>query len=264
MNTNDIMTFCNGEFGQMRAVTIDDEPWFMGKDAAQLLGYSKPLDAIARHVDEDDSVKHGLIDSMGRQQTAVFINESGLYSLILSSKLPGAKRFKHWVTSEILPAIRRHGVYAIDKVLENPDLLINALLSYKAEREKRMALETKTAEQAKQITEMQPKVTYYDIVLNCKDVVPVNAIAKDYGQSAKWLNQWLRDHKIQYRQGKLWHLYQKYADKGYTKTKTLPIPAASNENRVCIHTYWTQKGRLFIYEQLKGHGILPLIEQRHD
>ena len=127
MNNNEIMTFCNGEFGQMRSLLIDDEPWFVGKDVARLLGYNKPLDAISRHVDEDDSVKHGLIDSMGRMQNAIFINESGLYSLILSSKLLGAKRFKRWVTSDVLPTIRRHGLYAIDEVLANPDTLISAL-----------------------------------------------------------------------------------------------------------------------------------------
>ena len=264
MNTNEIMTFCNGEFGQMRSLLIDDEPWFVGKDVAQLLGYSKPLDALARHVDEDDSVKHGLIDNMGRKQNAIFINESGLYSLILSSKLPGAKRFKHWVTSDVLPTIRRHGLYAIDEVLADPDTLISALTALKAERAKNLVLKEKVADQKKQLTEMKPKASYCDIVLKCKDVVSISKIAKDYGKSAVWMNCWLHDHGIQYRQGEVWLLYQKYAGKGYTKSQTLTFHGKNGEGRCAVHTYWTQRGRLFIYEQLKEHGILPLIEQSHD
>ncbi|OFQ79736.1 BRO family protein [Streptococcus sp. HMSC065C01] len=103
---NEIFNFHGQE---VRTMTIDDEPWFVGKDVADILGYAKPLDAISRHVDEDDSVKYGLTDNLGRTQNTIIINESGLYSLILSSKLPQAKEFKRWVTSEVLPAIRRQG-----------------------------------------------------------------------------------------------------------------------------------------------------------
>lgn len=263
MNTNDIMTFCNGEFGQMRAVTIDDEPWFVGNDVAALLGYSNRRDALKRHVDEEDKgvVK---LDTLGGTQNQTIINESGLYSLILSSKLPGAKRFKRWVTSDVLPTIRRHGLYAIDEILSDPDTLINALTALKAEREKNFVLKAQVADQKKQLKEMKPKASYCDIVLKCKDVVSISKIAKDYGKSAVWMNCWLHDHGIQYKQGEAWLLYQKYADKGYTKSQTLTFHGKKNEGRCAVHTYWTQKGRIFIYEQLKEHGILPLIEQRHD
>ena len=105
---NEIFVFHGQE---VRTVTINNEPWFVGKDVADILGYLKPLDAISRHVDEDDSVKHGLTDSLGRIQNTIIINESGLYSLILSSKLPQAKEFKRWVTSEVLPQIRQQGAY---------------------------------------------------------------------------------------------------------------------------------------------------------
>ena len=115
--------------------------------------------------------------------------------------------------------------------------------------------------QAQQIAEMQPKVTYYDIVLNCKELVTVNTIAKDYGKSAIWLNKWLHEHGIQYKQGKIWHLYQKYAKKGYAKSRTLPFADGAGKNHSRSRTCWTQKGRLFIYELLKENGILPLIEQ---
>ena len=115
--------------------------------------------------------------------------------------------------------------------------------------------------QAQQIAEMQPKVTYYDIVLNCKELVTVNTIAKDYGKSAVWLNKWLHEHGVQYKQGKIWHLYQKYAKKGYAKSRTLPFADGAGKNHSRSRTCWTQKGRIFLYELLKENGILPLIEQ---
>ncbi len=258
---NEIMIFSNANFGEIRTLCVDGEPWLVGKDVAALLGYSNTRDALFRHVDSEDKNTVVIHDGNKGNPNLTIINESGLYSLIMGSKLPSAKKFKHWVTSEVLPAIRKHGVYAVDKVLEDPDMLINALLEYKAEREKRKALEAQTVAQAKQIEEMQPKATYYDIVLNCKDLVSVNTIAKDYGKSAIWLNKWLHDHKIQYRQGKVWILYQKYAKKGYAKSRTRTFPDTGSANHARVHTYWTQKGRLFIYDLLKESGILPLIEQ---
>lgn len=112
---NKLTVFKNEQFGEVRVVEQNGEPWFVGKDVATILGYAKPLNALATHVDEDDSLKQGLIDSMGRTQETIIINESGLYSLILSSKLPQAKQFKRWVTSEVLPSIRKTGSYATPK-----------------------------------------------------------------------------------------------------------------------------------------------------
>ena len=258
---HDIMIFSNTDFGEIRTLTMDGEPWFVGKDVATLLGYNNTRDALIRHVDNDDKNTVVIPDGKKGNPNQTIINESGLYSLIIGSKLPSAKKFKRWVTSEVLPAIRRHGMYAVDDLLENPDLAIQAFTALKEEREKRKALEAKTAEQAQLIEEMQPKVTYYDIVLNCKDLVTVNTIAKDYGKSAVWLNKWLYEHGIQYKQGKMWHLYQRYAEKGYTQSKTYAIPSDVAEAHAKALTCWTPKGRLFIYEQLKANGILPLIEQ---
>ena len=109
---NELQIFKNPDFGQVRVIEQNGEPWFVGKDVATILGYAKPLNALATHIDKDDSLKQGLIDSIGRKQDTIFINESGLYSLILSSKLPTAKQFKRWVTSEILPSIRKNGTYS--------------------------------------------------------------------------------------------------------------------------------------------------------
>ena len=129
--------------------------------------------------------KGGKYGMWNKRRTAGWlINESGLYSLILSSKLPAAKRFKRWVTSEVLPAIRRHGLYAVDDMLNNPDALIEALQAYKAERMQRLALEAENAVQKQQLIEMQPKASYYDVVLNSPDLVSITEISKDYGWSA--------------------------------------------------------------------------------
>ena len=118
--------------------------------------------------------------------------------------------------------------------------------------------------QAKQIEEMLPKVSYCDVVLNCNDLMTVNAIAKDYGKSAIWMNKWLNEHKVQYKQGDVWLLYQKYANKGYTSSKTATFIGTDGIQHCRTHTYWTQAGRLFIYDLLNEHGILPLIEKSDD
>lgn len=189
---SELQIFKNAEFGSVRTLAINDEPYFVARDVAEILGYSNPRKAIIDHVDEEDKTDGVTIrDSIGREQTPVLINESGLYSLILSSKLPNAKKFKRWVTSEVLPAIRRHGIYAIDEVLNNPDMLIAALTELKAEREKTKLLTETVAVQKQQISEMKPKASYYDVVLNCKDLVAISVIAKDYGWSANRMNQYL-------------------------------------------------------------------------
>lgn len=146
---NELQEFVNEKFGVIRTVVINEEPYFVGKDVAVALGYVKPQNAIAKHVDEDDSLKWGIIDSMGRNQETTVINESGLYSLIFGSKLELAKDFKRWVTSDILPSIRKHGMYAtedtIDAMLNNPDTMIRVLTELKEEREQRIKLEKENA-----------------------------------------------------------------------------------------------------------------------
>ena len=255
---NEMMIFTNAEFGKIRTTIMDGEPWFVGKDVTEVLGYANASKALSDHVDGEDKLNNETLSSLG-QRGGWLINESGLYSLILSSKLPTAKSFKRWVTSEVLPAIRKHGMYVVQDLIDNPDLAIEAFTALKAEREKRIALEIKSAAQEALIEEMTPKATYHDIVLNCPDVVTVNTIAKDYGKSAIWLNQWLHEQRIQYKQGKVWHLYQKYSDKGYAKSRTLCF--GRDEKHCRSHMYWTQEGRFFIYNLLKEHGILPLIER---
>ena len=255
---NNVEVFKNQEFGEVRTITIDDEPYFVGKDVALILGYTNQQKALRDHVDEEDKTRNESFTVNGTQ--GILINESGLYSLILSSKLPNAKKFKRWVTSEVLPAIRKHGMYAIDDLIANPDLGIAALNALKEEREKNKKLEESVAVKTQQISEMIPKASYYDVVLNCKDLVTIGSIAKDYGWSAKKMNKYLHEKGIEFKQGDIWLLYQKYAEKGYTITKTHTY-LDSDSQHTKVHTYWTQKGRLFIYDLLKKDGIYPNIER---
>lgn len=272
---NDIQIFTNEEFGEIRTINIDDEPWFVGKDVAAALGYVDVTHSILDHVEEEDRVNsktQGQNDPEFGQRGTWLINESGLYSLIMSSKLESAKCFKRWVTSEVLPTIRKTGGYVnndelfIDTYFEGADeqtksiLRLNLAQIRQLNEEKRKLQQT-VAVQTQQITEMEPKVTYYDIVLQCTDTIPISVIAKDYGKSAKWMNHYLYTKGIQYKQGDVWLLYQKYAEKGYTKTKTIVYDGYDTNNHSKIHTYWTQKGRLFIYDLMKSDGNLPLIEQ---
>lgn len=271
---SNIQIFKNGEFGTVRTVEMNNEVYFVGKDVAKALGYAETAN-MRKLIDDCDYIEinpqskeftgfvqnGATLEPNKNIQRMLLINESGLYMAVFGSKLPTAKKFKHWVTSEVLPAIRKHGVYAVDEVLNNPDMLITALQELKAEREKRKMLEETAAVQRQQITEMQPKASYYDVVLNCKDLVAISTISKDYGWSATKMNNYLHSKGVQYKQGEIWLLYQKYAAQGFTSTKVHSYNGSDGEIHTRPHTYWTQKGRLFIYSLLKADGIMPLIEQ---
>ena len=260
---NELQIFSNEQFGSVRVLEQNGEPWFVGKDVADILGYTNQNEAIQDHVDEEDKLNSKTLSSFELnlgQRGGWLINESGLYSLIMSSKMPKAKQFKRWVTSEVLPSIRKHGLYAVDEVLADPDILISALMELKEERRRAKTLEDTVAVQNQQIAEMRPKASYYDVVLNCKDLVSISVIAKDYGWSAKRMNDYLHEKGVQYRQGKIWLLYQKYAERGYTNTKTHSYPGSDGDLHTSVHTYWTQAGRLFIYGLLKEDGIFPVME----
>lgn len=257
----ELKIFESAEFGAVRALEIDGAPWFVGKDVADILGYSNTRDALAKHVDGEDKSDVAIRDAIGRDQSTTVINESGLYSLVLSSKLPAAKAFKRWVTSEVLPTIRRHGLYAIDDIIADPDLGIRALLALKAEREARKALEVENKVKDQQIAELKPKASYYDLILQCPSLLSVTEIAKDYGLSAKALNKMLHDLGVQFSQSGVWFLYSKYQSYGYTQTKTQNYNRPDGTQGARTHMYWTQKGRLFLYDLLKRRGILPMIER---
>lgn len=261
---NELQIFKSPEFGQVRTVTIDGEPWMVGKDIATALGYTNTRKALNDHVDDEDK---GVTksDTLGGAQEMTVINESGLYSLVLSSKLPTAKKFKHWITSEVLPAIRKHGAYMtpekIEEALLNPDTLIKLATELKAEREARKHAELEAASAKQAIGELKPKADYTDRILSSKGTVTTTAIAKDYGMSATALNQKLHELRVIYRMGSQWFLYAKYQARGYTHSKTFDFKHSDGRPDCKMQTEWTQKGRLFLYEFLKAKNVLPMIER---
>lgn len=240
----------------IRVVSVEGEPWFVGKDVANILGYAKSRNAIAVHVDEDDALKWGLTDSMGRTQETIIINESGLYSLILSSKLPSAKEFKRWVTHEVLPSIRKTGSYAMQ-----PQSYPEALRALADEVEKRMALEAENDRKDQIIADYEPKAQYLDVILASPDAVRISSIAADYDTSAQEMNKLLHQIGLQYKVGGQWLLYQQYRGMGYTQSDTRPYEKRDGSIGISVQTLWTQKGRLLIYEKLKKEGILPAMER---
>lgn len=189
---NELQIFKNPEFGEIRTVTIDNEPWLVGKDVAEALGYENPTKAIRDHVDDDDkkmgvqNVTPSIIDALGRTQYPTFINESGLYSLVMSSKLDGARRFKRWVTSEVLPSIRKHGAYmtgdTLDRMIASPEFGIRLLSELQEERKRRAALEDK-------VEADKPKVLFADAVATAKTSILVGELAKILKQNGVDIGQ---------------------------------------------------------------------------
>ena len=249
---NEIRAFSSDQFGEVRTVTIDDEPWFVAADVCRALEISDTHKATDR-LDADEKGQSS-IPTLGGQQEMLVVNEPGLYSLVLGSRKPEAKAFKRWITHEVIPAIRKHGVYAVDELLNDPDTFIAALQALKEEREKNNRLSGK-------ILELEPKASYYDLVLSCSNALPITIIAKDYGCSGKKMNQFLAAQNVQYKMGETWLLYAEHSDKGYTKSDTTVFTGSDGTQHSKVYTKWTQKGRLFIYEMMKAAGYLPVMEK---
>ena len=254
---NAIQIFESKDFGKVRVITIDGVTWFVGKDVADVLGYKNASRDINRHVDEDDRRNYRNGTSEINNRGITLINESGLYSLILSSKLPTAKAFKRWVTTEVLPSIKRHGVYIHDDILkhmrEDSEFADDLIRRLSAEREKNGAL-------LDYVEHAAPKVRYYDTILQCPDAVQVSIIAKDYGMTAIAFNKLLHRMGVQFKVGKTWVLYKEHQGNGHTITKTYLI----DEKASSVHMYFTQKGRFWLYDLLKWHGIVPEAEKLTD
>lgn len=196
-----------------------------------------------------------------------YIPENVFYRLAMKAKNETAEKFQAYVADEVIPSIRKHGAYMTPKtlreMLDDPGAMIEMLQRLREEQERRKELETEVAVKDQQIQELQPKAGYYDLILMNKDVMPVSKIAKDYGMSARRMNELLHEMGVQYRQGDIWLLYQQYAGEGYTQTKTDLYIGGDGEQHAKVMTCWTQKGRLFIYDLLKNkYGILPLIETK--
>lgn len=206
---SDIKVFKNSEFGSVRTVEINNEPWFVGKDVAEMLGYENTQKAIRDHVDDEDkkmgerNVTPSIKDSLGREQYPIFINESGLYSLVLSSKLPNAKAFKRWITTEVIPTIRKHGAYMtaekVEEALLNPDVLIKLATELKQEREQRIMAQA-------QIEADRPKVIFADAVAASQTSILVGEMAKLLRQNGVQIGrdrlfEWLRNNGYLIKKG---------------------------------------------------------------
>ena len=257
---NELQIFKSPEFGEIRTVTRDGQPWFVAADVCRAL----EIDPTAtRRLDDDEKITLRLMQGeSNRTSETNVVNEAGLYALVLGSRKPEAKSFKRWITHDVIPSIRKHGMYAVDDLLSNPELAIKAFTALKEELEKNLRLQTENAKQKQIIGELKPKADYTDIILNNRGVVTITQIAKDYGMSGRQLNRIMADFGVQYKQSKQWLLYSKYHGCGYTHSQTIDITRSDGRGDIVMETKWTQKGRLFIYELLKKHGILPLIERR--
>ena len=202
---NELKVYENPTFGQVRTIEIDNEPWFVGKDVAEALGYSDTDKAIRNHVEAEDKLTRRFGGS-GQNRNMTIINESGLYSLILSSKLPGAKEFKRWVTSEVIPSIRKTGAYMTQETLEaailNPDYLLQVVTALKEETDKRKALEVVNATLTVDKAIMQPKADYFDELVERGLLTNFRETAKQLGIPPKKFVNWLIEHKYLYRDKK--------------------------------------------------------------
>ena len=250
----------NYEGNRVRTVQRDGEPWWVLKDVCAVLQLTTPA-RVAERLEADEMSQAHITDAIGRKQETTIVSEAGLFSVILRSDKPEARRFKRWVTHDVLPTIRRHGMYARDELLDNPDLMIAVLQALKFERPHNVVLEERAAVQGRLIAKLKPKAAYCDMILACPDAVPISVIAKDYGWSAVRMNAFLHELGVQYKQSGVWLLYQKYAGHGYAYSRTHEHTGRDGEPHATVHTYWTQKGRLFLYGLLKDHGVLRLVER---
>ena len=194
----------------------------------------------------------------GKQDMTV-INESGLYSLVLPSKPPHAKKFKLWITTDVIPSIRKHGAYVtpdtMQRCIADPDFAIGLLTALKDEQAKSRALEAENEKQSQLLADYEPKVQYLETILQSEGTMTTAQIAADYDMSAIQLNQILHDAGIQRKVNGQWILYRKYMGKGYTKSETINITRSDGRPDTKMHTRWTQKGRLMIHEVLTARGI---------
>lgn len=251
---NELKVFQNSEFGTLRGVEIDGESWLVGKDVAERLGYADPNKAIAMHVDDEDKLNDKTSSSLG-QRGGWLINESGLYSLVLGSKLPNAKKFKRWVTSEVLPAIRKHGGYLtaekVEEALLNPDVLIRLATELKDEREARRALESKVEEDA-------PKVLFADSVSTAKTSILIGELAKLLKQNGlevgqKRLFAWMRENGYLMRAGSSYNMpTQRAMEQGLFEIKETTINNPDGSTRLTRTPKVTGKGQVYFVNRMLG------------
>ena len=234
------LVFRSKEFGQIRTCTVKGETYFVGKDVASALGYGNSREALRKHVDEEDKQASRFVTG-GQQYNMTVINESGLYSLILSSKLESAKRFKHWVTSEVLPSIRKQGGYMVARPDESDEVIMARALQI---------MHATIQRRDEQIAKLQPKADYADHVLDSVDCFTTTQIAKGMGMTGHDLNRLLCHKRIQYSQSGQYLLYAPYARQGLAKNRTIAYEDADGNVKTRSYLVWTERGKEFIYHLL--------------
>ncbi|HDI8061232.1 TPA: phage antirepressor KilAC domain-containing protein [Staphylococcus aureus] len=246
-----LQRFQNSQFGDLEILTIEGKQWFPAINVAETLGYTNPRKAIRDHAKERGVTIRSVIDSLGRNQNKKFIDEGNLYRLISRSKLPQAEQFEEWVFDDVLPAIRKHGIYATDNVIEqtlkDPDYIITVLTEYKKEKEQNLLLQ-------QEIGELKPKADYVDEILKSTGTLATTQIAADYGISAQKLNKLLHEARLQRKVNKQWVLYSEHMGKSYTDSDTITIVRSDGREDTVLQTRWTQKGRLKIHEIMTEFG----------
>lgn len=241
----------NFNSNEVRTVLIKNEPYFCLKDTCKALEIKNHKDVVTR-LKKDGVVTTDLMDSLGRNQKATFVNESNLYKIIFRSHKEEAEIFQDWITSEVLPSLRKHGGYILNQETMSPEQLIAQAV---------VVAQQVIEEKNKKIAELKPKADYCNLILQNKSLVAISQIAKDYGMSAQEFNAKLHELHIQYKQKDQWLLYRGFDDKGYVHSETFNFKHSDGTSDVKMITKWTQKGRLFLYDQLKEEGIIPVIER---
>ena len=262
-----ITIFNNPQFGDIRTAGTADKPLFCLADLCRVLELR--VDGVTPRLKKDGYNRIGVIDSLGREQQTIFINEQNLYKVIMRSDKPQAEPFQDWVCGEVLPTIRKTGSYSLlSWYLPNFSNPAEAARAW-ADQYEKVQIESKRALEAERqvlelsdtVATMNPKADYCDIVLASKETVTITQVAQDFGMSAKAFNVLLRNFGIQHKVAGQWILYAKYLPLGYVQSEPILIDHKSGRKETKMFTKWTQKGRLFLYEELNHHGILPLIER---
>lgn len=261
-----VTIFNSPQFGEIRTAGTSEQPLFCLADVCKALEL-KTKD-VKRRLEDGVVLTHPIVDSLGREQVANFVNEDGLYDVILDSRKKEAKAFRKWITSEVLPSIRKTGGYiAATSDMTDKEIMARALLvaneTIKRKDEKIKCLETENKNQQHIITTLADKATYLDQILANKSTILVTSIAQDYGMSAKKFNQLLHQLGIQYNLNKQWILYAPHLTQGYVHSRAIEITHPNGTKTIHHNTEWTQKGRLFLYNTLKKIDIIPLIEKNN-
>lgn len=267
---NEITIFSSEQFGDIRTAGTAQNPEFCLTDVCKVLDLDSS--AVARRLEGGVFTSHPIQDRLGRTQKANFVNEDGLYDVILDSRKPEARAFRKWITSEVLPAIRKNGGYIAANGLTDEEIMAKALVVAQKTIERKqqenhqlkkenVRLEHENIQLIAENQELKNDRNYLDIIMRSRALLTITQIAQDYGMSGKALNKKLADMRIQYSCNGQWTLYAPYKDKGFVSSRTIDITRTDGRPDTVMHTEWTQAGRKFLYEELKKEGIIPMLER---